>query len=107
MNDVSADADPRTGAAVYDSAYGWMQIGGTSLAAPLVAGVYGLAANSSTVSYPASLAYAHTASLHDVTNGTNLPGKAALACGLPLECTAGPGYDLPTGIGAPRGIGAF
>ena len=107
MNDVAADADPSTGAAVYDSAYGWMQIGGTSLAAPLVAGVYGLAANSATVSYPASLPYAHTGSLHDLTTGNDLPGNAGLACGLPLECTAGPGYDLPTGMGTPKGIGAF
>jgi subtilase family serine protease len=107
MNDVSADADPSTGAAVYDGAYGWMQVGGTSLAAPLIAGVYGLAANSSTVSYPASLPYAHTASLHDVTSGNDLPGKAGLTCGMPLECNAGPGYDLPTGIGTPRGIAGF
>ena len=45
--DVSADADPNTGAAVYDSvAYsgrsGWFQVGGTSLAAPLIASVYAL-----------------------------------------------------------------
>jgi len=37
-----------TGAAVYDSVRyqgqkGWFQVGGTSLAAPLIAGVYGLA----------------------------------------------------------------
>jgi subtilase family serine protease len=107
MNDVSADADPNTGAAVYDSAYGWMQVGGTSLAAPLIAGVYALAANSGTASYPASLPYAHTASLHDVTSGNDLPGVAGLPCSIPLECTAGTGYDLPTGLGTPRGIGAF
>ena len=40
--DVSADADPNTGAAVYDSVTyvgqsGWFQVGGTSLAAPLIA----------------------------------------------------------------------
>ena len=107
MNDVSADADPSTGAAVYDSAYGWMQVGGTSLAAPLIAGVYALAANSSTTNYPASLAYAHTAALHDVTSGNNLPGHAGLTCGMPLECDAGTGYDLPTGLGTPNGLGAF
>ena len=83
MNDVSADADPSSGAAVYDSSSGgWLQVGGTSLAAPLIAGVYGLAANSSTVSYPASLPYAHTASLHDVTSGNDLPGHA----GSPVRC---------------------
>src|SRR5207244_1357025 len=39
--DTAADADPNTGAAVYDSyGYGgyrgWFQVGGTSLAAPLI-----------------------------------------------------------------------
>jgi subtilase family serine protease len=107
MNDVSADADPNTGAAIYDSAHGWMQVGGTSLAAPLIAGVYALAANSGTANYPASIPYAHTAKLHDVTSGNNLPGTAGLTCSVPLQCTAGPGYDLPTGLGSPNGIGAF
>jgi subtilase family serine protease len=107
MNDVSADADPATGAAVYDSAYGWMQVGGTSLSAPLIAGVYGLAANSAGVSYPASLPYAHAASLHDVTSESDLPGMAGLSCAAPLQCTAATGYDLPTGLGTPNGIGGF
>jgi subtilase family serine protease len=109
MNDLSADADPATGAAVYDSAdgYGWIQVGGTSLAAPLVAGVYGLAANSGTASYPASLAYGHAASLHDVVSGDDLPGLGNLACALAAQCTAGVGYDLPTGLGTPDGLGAF
>jgi subtilase family serine protease len=107
MNDVSADADPYTGAAVYDSAYGWMQVGGTSLAAPIIAGVYGLAANSSTVTYPASLLYAHASSLHDVTSGNDLPGNASLTCSMPLQCNAGIGYDLPTGLGTPDGTAGF
>ncbi len=107
MNDVSADADPNTGAAVYDSAYGWMQVGGTSLAAPIIAGVYGLAANAGTAGYPASIPYAHTASLHDVTSGNDLPGNASLNCSAALECNAGVGYDLPTGLGTPKGIAGF
>ncbi len=44
--DVSAVADPNTGASVYgptsSTASGWMIIGGTSLSAPLIAGVYGV-----------------------------------------------------------------
>ena len=47
--DVSADADPNSGAAIYDSygyhGQGWFQVGGTSLAAPLVAAVYALSRN--------------------------------------------------------------
>jgi subtilase family serine protease len=109
MNDVSADADPYTGAAVYDSAggRGWIQVGGTSLAAPLIAGVYGLAANSSTVSYPASLPYAHPSALHDVTSGNNLPGTDGFSCAFTPQCTAGAGYDLPTGLGTPNGVSGF
>ena len=108
MNDVSADADPNTGAAVYDTAQGgWIQVGGTSLAAPLIAGVYGLAANSGTVNYPASLPYAHATSLHDVTSGDNLPGAGSFSCASTPQCTAGLGYDLPTGLGTPRGVAGF
>ena len=48
--DVSADADPNTGAAVYDTVSyfgqtGWFQVGGTSLSSPLVASVFALTGN--------------------------------------------------------------
>ena len=54
--DVSADADPSTGASVYDSQgyqgrVGWFKVGGTSLSAPLIAGVYALAGNASSTTY--------------------------------------------------------
>ena len=50
-NDVAADADPRTGPAVYDSyppsgeglPKGWQQLGGTSASSPIIAAVYALA----------------------------------------------------------------
>jgi subtilase family serine protease len=91
-NDVSAVADPNTGVAVYDTyggVGGWLVFGGTSVAAPIIAGVYGLAANAAVIdnNYP----YHHTSALFDVTTG---PG-------------AGPGWDPPTGLGTPIGIGAF
>jgi subtilase family serine protease len=46
-NDVAAVADPSTGVAEYDSyGYaGWLEIGGTSVSSPLLAGVFGLAGN--------------------------------------------------------------
>jgi subtilase family serine protease len=101
--DVSADADPNTGAAVYDSVryqgqQGWFQVGGTSLAAPLVASVYALAGNGTTITgaYP----YGHTSALNDVTTGGNG------SCGSYL-CTAGTGYDGPTGLGSPKGTSGF
>ena len=104
--DVSADADPATGAAVYDTTRyqgqaGWFQVGGTSLASPLIAGVYALAANATSSTYPASIPYAHTSSLFDVLSGSNG------SCSGSYLCTAGLHYDGPSGLGSPTGIGAF
>jgi len=103
--DVAADADPNTGAAVYDSTRyqgraGWFQVGGTSLSAPLIAAVYALKADGSGTSYPASLPYARTSSLHDVTSGSNGTCSTTM-------CKGAPGYDGPTGIGTPNGDGGF
>jgi len=103
--DVAADADPNTGAAVYDTVRyqgrsGWLQVGGTSLASPIIASTYALAGNgSSTVdgSYP----YAHTSSLFDVTSGSNG------TCSPAYLCTGEVGYDGPTGNGTPIGTNAF
>jgi subtilase family serine protease len=103
--DVSAVADPNTGASVYDSVTyqsqsGWFQVGGTSLAAPLIASVYALTGTTGTASY-GSTPYSHTSSLHDVTSGSNG------SCGSSYLCTAKSGFDGPTGLGTPNGIGAF
>src|SRR5215470_9399027 len=51
-NDVAAVADPNTGVAVYDTydQGGWLIFGGTSVASPLIASVYALAGNGSSVS---------------------------------------------------------
>jgi predicted RNA-binding Zn-ribbon protein involved in translation (DUF1610 family) len=101
--DVAADADPNTGAAVYDSyGYGgWTQFGGTGLAASLVAAVYALAGPTVPGSYPSSYPYLYPGSLFDVTSGTNG------TCGGSYLCTAAAGYDGPTGLGAPNGTRAF
>jgi subtilase family serine protease len=109
--DVAADADPNTGAAVYDSTKyngrsGWFQVGGTSLASPLIAGVYALAGNAASATadpsgYPASIPYAHVSSLHDITSGPSTGSCATTAC------KAGPGYDGPTGVGTPNGTAGF
>jgi subtilase family serine protease len=103
--DVAADADPATGASVYDSTKyqgqaGWFKVGGTSLSSPLIAAVYALAGNGGSVSYPASIPYAHTSSLHDVTSGSN--GSCATTM-----CKGSTGYDGPTGVGTPNGTGGF
>jgi subtilase family serine protease len=102
--DVSAVADPYTGVSVYDtsiSSPGWYVVGGTSAAAPIIAGVYALAGNASTINAPA-YPYAHAGHLHDVTQGSN-----GASCYPSYLCTAGRGYDASTGLGTPDGIGAF
>lgn len=99
--DISADADPASGLAVYDTLGdpGWMQFGGTSLASPLVAAAYALAGQPAPGVYPVQNLYdpAHVQHLFDVTTGTN--GD----CGT-LLCQAGPGWDGPTGLGTPDGV---
>ena len=104
--DVSADADPNTGAAVYDSVryygqHGWWQVGGTSLAAPLIAATYALSGNTSGVASQSPYATGSSANLHDVTSGNNG------SCGGSYLCTAQAGFDGPTGLGTPNGAGAF
>ena len=100
--DVAAVADPATGVAVYGPGKGgksaWMVFGGTSVAAPLIGGVYG--ANGGAVTY-GSNPYANTGALYDVTSGSNG------SCGGTYFCTARAGYDGPTGLGTPNGITAF
>jgi carboxypeptidase family protein/Kelch motif protein len=101
--DVSAVADPDTGLAVYDTFQqsGWLTVGGTSLAAPVIAGVYALGGKPASGEYPVSYAYEQVGALNDVTQGNNG------SCDPSYLCTAGPGYDGPTGLGTPNGISAF
>ncbi len=130
--DVSADADPYTGVAVYDSQPGeggatWRTFGGTSLASPLVASVFALAGGAHGTAYPASTLYENEVnspgSLHDVASGSNgectkplkaegISGcssseEAAASCSSKAICRAVTGYDGPTGVGTPDGIAAF
>jgi subtilase family serine protease len=102
VSDVSAIADPNTGVAVFgpssrkNSAF--LVFGGTSVAAPLIGGIY--AVNGGAVS-SGSDPYAHTSALFDVTSGSNG------SCGGSYLCTAGAGYDGPTGLGTPNGAAAL
>ena len=104
--DISAVADPNTGAAVYDSygyggQKGWFVIGGTSLAAPVIAAVYALGGAIPAGAAANSLPYASPSSLHDITVGSNG------SCGGIYLCTSLSGFDGPTGLGTPNGVGAF
>ncbi len=107
--DVSAVADPNTGVAVYDS-FGssgnanWYVYGGTSVAAPLVAGVWALAGPNPVGSPASETPYlsANADGWSDVVGGTN-----AHHCRFGALCEAQIGYDGPTGLGSPIGASGF
>lgn len=90
--DVSAVADPNTGIATYNSNDGWQQVGGTSLASPVVAAAYALTGSTASA---AGFAYSNPTWFNDVTSGSNG------TCPITYWCTAGIGFDGPTGIGTP------
>jgi subtilase family serine protease len=102
--DVSADGNTSTGVSVYDSYRfaGWLKLGGSSAAAPIIAGTYAVSgALVAPAGAFASLAYANSPALFDVVGGTTG------SCGTAYLCTAVAGYDSPTGLGSPNGVGAF
>jgi subtilase family serine protease len=102
--DVSADADPYTGYAVYWNG-GWNGFGGTSAAAPLWAALLVLTdASSDCEGNPVGFAnptlYATAAddpgAFHDITSGNNdYTGQNA------GTYPAAPGYDMASGLGTP------
>lgn len=97
--DVSAVADPNTGVRVRSRGQ-WYVVGGTSAAAPIVAGMYALAATPT--GGAGAYLYSHSASLNDITSGSN--GSCAPNT---YRCTGVAGYDGPTGLGTPNDITAF
>ncbi|MBW8804413.1 MAG: carboxypeptidase regulatory-like domain-containing protein [Catenulisporales bacterium] len=103
LTDVSAVADPVTGVSVYDSyqAEGWAVYGGTSVSAPLITAVYADAGAPAAGTYPNAYPYANVSGLNDVTQGSTS------TCTPSYLCTAGTGYDGPTGLGTPNGLTAF
>jgi len=53
--------------------------------------------------------YAHAKALFDPTSGSNdwFFEENGAVCGYDYLCVAKKGYDAPTGLGTPDGIGAF
>jgi hypothetical protein len=92
--DVSAVADPYTGVATYNSYDGWQQVGGTSLASPVVAAAYALTGSAASAT---GFAYANPSWFNDVTSGSN--GSCPISAG--YLCNALAGFDGPTGMGTP------
>jgi hypothetical protein len=151
--DVAVVGDPRTGFDVRDTygRGGWLTVGGTSLSAPLVAGMFALAGGSGGSAFPAASLYTNAArrpgSRYDVVAGGNgycggetdlrrcmaaVSGQDATTnnpnglTGDPLDCSfsrsgatvgtappvnpqcnARPGYDGPSGLGAPASLALF
>jgi hypothetical protein len=100
-NDLSADADPDTGAAIYDTDNGnggWNVVGGTSESSPIVAGFYALIGQQAGVG-GAAWDYEHPSFFRDVLGGSD-----QLDCASYL-CEALVGFDGPTGLGTPDGAG--
>jgi subtilase family serine protease len=99
--DVAYDADPATGVAVYSLANGrgkWYQVGGTSIGAPQWAALVATADQARVLAGKAPLngaqdvltaLYGLPGDFHDIISGSN-------------GYSAGPGYDLVTGLGSPK-----
>ncbi len=109
--DVSYDADPASGVAVFDSLgdqgfKDWIQVGGTSAGSPQWAALGAIVnagrtspLSSTSTTTPTNVAIyniaktAYSTNFRDITSGTNG------SCG--SVCTAGTNYDFVTGLGSP------
>ena len=104
--DVAALADPYTGFDILDTygSGGWVTIGGTSLASPLIAGMWALAGGSGGVAYPARTLYDHLkwtpSSIYDVTLGGNAfcAGDSASNCSSTLQGETTPATGNPNNL---------
>jgi hypothetical protein len=131
VSDVSADADPIPGVAIYDSdgegceesGYSnpnpkWCPVGGTSLASPLIAATFALAGGAHGAYYPAKTLYENEAvqpdSLNDVqvgsngecTSGYEEDGESRCSPSKASEQCAGKGICLARpGYDGPTGVG--
>ena len=111
-NDVAAVASQETPVSVADSyklpkefsspEAGWTLVAGTSVASPFVAGTMALSN-----AYTKSFAGAHALYEEAAQNGTGVLDDVVSgsdgSCSGSYLCTAGTGYDGPTGLGSPYG----
>jgi len=102
--DISWDADPNTGATVYDttkydSQSGWFQIGGTSFGAPSWAALIALFDQSSGKS---GTSFNTISSLYNSANSKYSTDYHDIVSGSNGGYNAKTGYDLVTGIGSPK-----
>jgi subtilase family serine protease len=101
--DISSVADPNTGVAIYDSTpyqgtSGWLEVGGTSVSCPVVAGIVnsaGVVFDSSQTLNSLLYGAAGTSVFHPVTKGSSGGFKA------------GTPWSFPTGLGSPSGLASL
>jgi xanthomonalisin len=141
--DIAAIADPYTGFDIISTdnygqgVPGWITVGGTSLASPVVAAMWALVGGGKNIDYPALTLYGHFKSApatYDVQTGGNgaCDTASVTACtsfygespndawGVNVDCAFSPndtvntgqcygrkGYDGPSGVGTPKGLGTF
>ena len=129
-NDISANADPLTGVVIACTpcaeAYHFRPpylagVGGTSESSPLIAAMYALAGNAASIGNASQKIWTSSKrDFHDVTQGFNDSAKlnpplqsgdtrTGLVCkkAFAYICKAGRGYDGPSGLGSPKGLGAL
>jgi hypothetical protein len=105
-SDISAEAGISPGVAEYDSLQGgWFGVGGTSVASPLIAGVFALDGNASSLTDGRKFWLRDRKHLHRVLSGNDG------SCGGSYLCQAGTHqfgvYSGPAGFGSPNGVLGF
>lgn len=110
---MSAVADPATGVAIYDTfpnavglTPGFSEVGGTSVATPIIASTYALAGAPRPGTYPSSYPYQHTSAFNQIASGSDgaCESTRSYLCDATGSLT---GYNGPTGWGTPIGIAGF
>jgi subtilase family serine protease len=113
ISDISAEAGCSPGVAEYVTTYGgWTDVCGTSVAAPLTAGIVGLAGNVTSITGGKSFwklkNKQHKKDLHQITSGSDGScGDYLCEAGLSKKDGGYKKYSGPTGWGSPNGITAY
>lgn len=115
--DISASASLRAPVIVYNSEEGgsscprycfWLY-GGTSESAQIIAAAFALAGHAGTDVGAASVWHHHIGNLYDAELGNNVDPGIGVTCASSIKyiCYARIGFDGPTGLGSPHGLGAL
>jgi subtilase family serine protease len=110
--DTDVSSDSAVQIAIYDGyapfshqPLGWTIVGGTSAAAPFVGALAARSPRMADISGPNVLYADPSSAFNDITTGSN--GSTCSQQFTAKLCTAGPGWDGPTGLGTPVGLSLF